>query len=58
MSGVRRFEDLVAWQLSEQVEAKVFVLTESARVQRDRPFCVQIRESARSVSTNLAEGFG
>lgn len=58
MAGVRRFEDLVTWQLAEQVKAKVFALTAGERVRRDARFCTQIQESARSVSANLAEGFG
>jgi four helix bundle protein len=58
MTTARRFEELVAWQLSEQVKEKVFQLTECERVRRDRNFCEQIHESARSAPANIAEGFG
>jgi four helix bundle protein len=58
MAGVDRFEDLIAWQLSEQVKEEVFRLTAPERVRRDVKFCDQIHESARSAPANISEGFG
>lgn len=58
MAGARRFEDLIAWQLSEQAKEMVFRLTSKGPVVRDLEFCEEIRQSARSVPANIAEGFG
>jgi four helix bundle protein len=58
MATARRFEDLVAWQLAQEVKEEVFRLTHRDPVNRDRRFCEQIQESARSVPANIAEGFG
>jgi four helix bundle protein len=57
MPGVKRFEDLIAWQLAERAKEEVFRLTTRARVARDRKFCEQIQDSARSAPANLSEGF-
>ena len=56
--GVRRFEDLVAWQLAHQLSLEVFVATETGRAARDFRFRDQLRDSAASVGRNIAEGFG
>jgi four helix bundle protein len=56
--GVRRFEDLIAWQLADKLKEEVFALCETPRVASDRKFCDQIKESARSAPSNIAEGFG
>ena len=56
--GVRRFEDLVAWQLAWDLREKVFAFTDKPRAARDVKFCGQIREATRSAAANTAEGFG
>jgi four helix bundle protein len=56
--GVRRFEDLVTWQLAHELEQEVFAFTAGSRARADVKFCAQIRESARSAPRNTAEGFG
>ena len=58
MAGVKRYEDLVCWQLSYELQQGVFAITETGLVTRDFKFCDQIRESARSATRNIAEGFG
>jgi four helix bundle protein len=58
MSTAERFEDLIAWQLSESLKEEVFRLTQRERVARDEKFCDQIQRSARSAPANIAEGFG
>jgi len=58
MAGIRRHEDLVAWQLSEQLKEKVLACTARPAVARNRDFCDDIRRAARSAPANLAEGFG
>jgi four helix bundle protein len=56
--GVRRFEDLAAWQLANELEDEVFAFTSHLPARQDSRFCDQIRESARSAPRNTAEGFG
>src|SRR5689334_19359222 len=58
MATARRFEDLIAWQRAEELKEAVFDLTTRPHVARDRKFCDQIQESARSAPANIAEGFG
>jgi four helix bundle protein len=57
MAGIRRHEDLFAWQLSEQLKERVFLFTAKPAVSRNQTFCDDIRRSARSSPANLAEGF-
>ena len=55
---VRRYTDLVAWQLANQLKQGVYALIESTPAKHDRRFCDQLKDSARSAPSNLAEGFG
>lgn len=57
-AAAQRFEDLIAWQLSEQLKEEIFRLTDRNRVRPDGDFCYQIHRSARSAPANIAEGFG
>ena len=54
----RRFDELDAWQLANELKRGIYKLTESGSVTRDFEFCRQLRESAASGSSNIAEGFG
>ena len=56
--GVRRFEDLYAWQRARDLEREVFAFTAVLPACRDSKYCDQIRESSRSAGRNTAEGFG
>ena len=56
--GVRRFEDLIAWQRAHDLQEEVFAITAKPPASRDFKFCNQIRDSARSAARNTAEGFG
>ena len=56
--GVRRYRDLLAWQLADQLKREVYALVESSPAKHDRRFCDQIKDSAASAPSNLAEGFG
>jgi len=56
--GVRRFEDLIAWQLAHELQEEIFAFTSRAPVNKDVNFCNQIRDSSRSAVRNIAEGFG
>jgi four helix bundle protein len=54
----RTFEELEAWRLADALKKEVYRLIGAGPVARDFAFCSQIRESAASISRNLAEGFG
>jgi len=54
----RRLEELIVYQLGDELRTKVYALTETTRVANDRKFCDQIRDAASSVTRNTAEGFG
>src|SRR5438105_15034017 len=56
--GVRRFEDLIAWQLAHELEQEVFAFTARRPACRDVKYCNQITEAARSAPRNTSEGFG
>jgi four helix bundle protein len=58
MASVDRFEDLVAWQLSEQLKEEVLKVIAREKVKRDLDFCDDIQRSARSAPANISEGFG
>src|SRR5262249_42600953 len=56
--GVRRVQDLVVWQLSREIERRVFAVTATSPAVGDRDYCLQIRKSSSSAARNIAEGFG
>ncbi len=56
--GARRIEELVVYQLGNELRTNVHALTATGKVSTDRRFCDQIRDAASSVTRNTAEGFG
>jgi four helix bundle protein len=58
VGAVRRYEDLIVWQLAYQLQRELFELTATAPAARDFKFRDQIRDSSASVTRNIAEGFG
>ena len=54
---VSRFEDLVAWQRAVDLGAVIYDVTSNGHFARDRSFSDQLRRSAISISSNIAEGF-
>jgi hypothetical protein len=56
--GVRRFEDLIAWQLADELHREILEFTATPPAANDRDFCNQIRTATRSAKTNTSEGFG
>jgi four helix bundle protein len=58
MATARRYQDLVCWQLANELEHLVFELTSTGPVSRDFKFRDQIRDSSCSATRNMAEGFG
>jgi four helix bundle protein len=57
MSGVRRFEDLVAWQRARELNREVYTITRTGAFSRDFSLTNQIRSAAASIMSNVAEGF-
>ena len=58
MPGVRRFQDLVCWQLSTELKRAVYLLADSPAMSKDFAFRDQIRDASASAPRNIAEGFG
>jgi four helix bundle protein len=58
MPGVWRFQDLVAWQLANQLQLLVNAICDKPLVRRDLKFESQLRDAAASGPRNIAEGFG
>src|SRR6185369_17062772 len=58
MPGVKRYEDLEAWQIADELKREVYALTETGSASRDFKFRDQIRASAASSTKNISEGFG
>ena len=56
--SAKRYEDLACWQLSNDLKLKIYAFTDKLPAAKDVRFCDQIRDSARSASRNIAEGFG
>jgi four helix bundle protein len=56
--GVAHFEELVCWQLANELKLAVYAIVDTPDVARDRDFCDDIRRSARSAPANISEGFG
>ena len=54
--GARRYEELVAWQLANELKQKVYALVDRSTARDERRFCDQIKDSAASAPRNLAEG--
>jgi len=58
VAGVRRYEDIEAWQIADELKREVYALTETGPASKDFKFRGQIRDSAASSTKNIAEGFG
>ena len=58
MAGWKDFREIAAWQHSEGAKIRIYGLLERPKIQRDFKFASQLRESARSAPSNIAEGLG
>ncbi len=56
--AARRFEELDAWKLADELKKKVYALLDRTSARKDRRFCDQLTAAAASAPANLAEGFG
>ena len=57
MTAVTRFEDLIAWQEARKLMQLAYQVTSEGAFARDFEMRDQIRASALSSMTNIAEGF-
>ena len=56
--AVHRYQGLACWQLAVELKRRVYAFTGRMPAARDFSYCNQIRGSARSGTSNIAEGFG
>ena len=54
----KRYDEMDAWQLANELKLGVYKLTESGSVTRDFRFYDDLRAAAASGANNIAEGFG
>lgn len=57
MNGIKRFEDIGAWQKGRAFVSSVYSVSEEGRFQRDFALRDQIRGAVISIPSNIAEGF-
>jgi four helix bundle protein len=54
---IERFEDLEVWQLTRELLKSIYKLTAQIKFSKDLVLVNQIRRSAVSIMSNIAEGF-
>jgi four helix bundle protein len=57
VSGVERFEDLMAWQKARSLTREIYQATRQGDFARDFGLAGQIQRAAVSIMSNIAEGF-
>ncbi|MGH2531466.1 MAG: four helix bundle protein [Thermomicrobiales bacterium] len=57
MEGVKRFEDLVAWQKARVYTRAIYAVSQQGTFARDFGLAGQIQRAAGSTMSNIAEGF-
>ena len=57
MSGIERFEDLIAWQKARALTTQVYKISKKGSFAKDFGLAGQIQRAAVSVMSNIAEGF-
>ncbi len=57
MEKTKKFEDLIVWQKSHQLVLKVYRLTKKYPKEEIYNLVSQMRRSASSIPTNIAEGY-
>jgi len=58
MGAIRKFEDIQAWQDARDLTARVYGICRERPLAHDFGLRDQIRRSAISIQSNIAEGFG
>lgn len=57
MSKIEKFEDIEAWKKGRELVKEIYLISEEGRFKKDFALKEQIRRSAISVVSNIAEGF-
>ena len=57
MAGAKRHEELIAWQLADQIRIHILDLTKREGFDKDFKLRSQTEDAANSVCRNIAEGF-
>jgi four helix bundle protein len=57
MATIKHHQDIVAWQLANELKIRVLKIIARPSVARHFKFCDQIRDSSRSAPANISEGF-
>ncbi|MBN1592882.1 MAG: four helix bundle protein [Candidatus Coatesbacteria bacterium] len=57
MAAIKRFEDIEAWQRARQLTREIYRITSEGDCTRDYCLRDQLRRSAVSIMSNIAEGF-
>lgn len=57
MATVEKFEDIDAWKCAREITRKVYQMSSTGDFSRDWGLKDQIRRSAVSIMSNIAEGF-
>ena len=57
MATIERFEDIKAWQEARVLTKQIYLLTNTGDIARDFGLRDQLRRSAVSILSNIAEGF-
>ena len=55
--GIRRHEDILAWQLGQELSQRLAEVLSRSAARRDRNYCSEVQEAADAISANIAEGF-
>lgn len=55
---VKTFKDLLVWQKSHRLTMKIYLISKSFPIEEKFGLTSDIRRAARSVPTNLVEGYG
>lgn len=58
MTGFKKFEDIDAWQSARALAKVIYDASDSGPLSRDWGLKDQLRRSAVSIMSNIAEGFG
>jgi four helix bundle protein len=57
MSGVERFEDLIAWQEARVLTRRIYEVSKEGEFARDFRLASQMQAASVSIMSNIAEGF-
>lgn len=58
MATFRKYNDIIAWQLADQLCKEIWQIVQETPLSRDFKLRDQILDSSDSIRNNIAEGFG